>query len=234
MIKRAKHIEFGVTDSRLSAPVPAKSHIPDWYKKSPLHTDYSKELKIGSILRQNNKGIKYCMPMLDGLTHGYVAELWCDLQIYRTPTGPQIHWEMDPEVLQARDKKGMEHLPIPAGHLDKHFIWKNPYSIKTPKGYSCLLTHPLNRYDLPFTTMSAIIDSDSYMPPGNYPFYLREDFEGIIPAGTPMFQIIPIKRSNWTSSLNKDFTELGTQRVWKTMTHTGWYKNNIWIKKTFE
>jgi hypothetical protein len=233
-MNKVKLIEFGVNDYRLSAPKPAKAYIPEWYKKSPAHTDYDKDHKVGSQMRENNKGIKYCMPFLDGLTHGYIAELWQDVQVYRTPTGPEIHWEVEPAVLSSREKNGNEFLPIPAGHIDRHFVWKNPYSIRTPKGYSCLLTHPLNRYDLPFTTMSAIVDSDQFTPPGNYPFYLKEDFEGIIPAGTPMFQIIPIKRDSWTSELNKDLYELGQKRIWKSLAHTGFYKNFLWTKKSFE
>ena len=233
-MSKVKLIEFGVNDYRLSPPKPAKAHIPEWYKKSPAHVDYEKDHKVGSKMRENNKGIKYCMPFLDGLTHGYIAELWCDVQVYRTPKGPEIHWEVEPSVLASREKTGQDFLPIPAGHLDKHFVWKNPYSIRTPKGYSCLMTHPLNRFDLPFTTMSAIVDSDKFTPPGNYPFYLREDFEGIIPAGTPMFQIIPIKRDNWTSELNKDLYELGQKRIWKSIAHTGFYKNFLWTKKNFE
>jgi hypothetical protein len=82
--------------------------------------------------------------------------------------------------------------------------------------------------------MSAIVDSDTFTPPGNYPFYLREDFEGIIPAGTPMFQIIPIKRDDWTSELNKDLFDLGQKRIWKSIAHTGFYKNFLWTKKSFE
>lgn len=233
-MSKAKLIEFSIKDPRLSVPKPAKAYIPEWYKKSPMHTDYAKEHKVGSPERSNNKGIKYCMPFLDGLTHGYIAETWCDIQVYRTPSGPEIHWEVDPDIISSRDKGGNEFLPVPVGHVDKHYVWKNPYGIQTPRGYSCLLTHPLNRYDLPFTTMSAIVDSDTYTPPGNYPFYLHEDFEGIIPAGTPMFQIIPIKRDSWTSELNEDLYEVGEKRNWIAMGQTGFYKNFLWTKKSFD
>ena len=233
-MSKVKLIEFSVDHPNLSPPRPAKSYIPDWYKKSPMHVDNVKERRVGSPDRRNNKGIKYCMPFLDGLTHGYIAETWCDIQVYRTPTGPQIHWEVDPDPLTNRGEDGNEFLPIPVGHVDRHYIWKNPYGIRTPKGYSCLVTHPLNRFELPFTTMSAIVDSDTYMPPGNYPFYLHEDFEGIIPAGTPMFQIIPIKRDNWTSKLNEDLNEMGKKRNWLAMARTGFYKDFLWTKKSFE
>jgi hypothetical protein len=65
-----------------------------------------------------------------------------------------------------------------------------------------LITSPLNRLDLPFRSLTAVIDADVFyhiLPDpmqggGNYPFYLNRGFEGIIPIGTPMCQYIPFKR----------------------------------------
>jgi hypothetical protein len=46
------------------------------------------------------------------------------------------------------------------------------------------------------------MDSDKYSTSGNIPFFIKEDFVGVIPAGTPFAQIIPIKRSDWSSIKN--------------------------------
>ena len=32
---------------------------------------------------------------------------------------------------------------------------------------------------------------------GNVPFFIKSGFEGVIPAGTPIAQLIPIKREKW-------------------------------------
>ena len=234
MFDKHQVIEFGLYDDVLPLPKPAKTFVPEWYKKSPRHTDNSDQLTIQSAYTKSNKGIKYCVPFLDGLTHGYIAELWCDVQVIRHPDGPQLGWSVDLDVAQVRDPKGFEKLPIPAGHLKNHFVWKNPYMIKTPKGYSCLITHPLNRFDLPFTTLSAVIDADSVMPPGNMPFYLREDFEGIIPAGTPIYQIIPFKRDNWKSEQSEQIYKEGKRRMFQALGSVGKYKRDYWAKKEFE
>jgi hypothetical protein len=48
------------------------------------------------------------------------------------------------------------------------------------------------------------MDSDKYSTSGNIPFFIKEDFVGVIPAGTPFAQIIPIKRATWRSIRNDE------------------------------
>jgi hypothetical protein len=69
--------------------------------------------------------------------------------------------------------------------------------IKTPPGWSCLITHPVGYNNLPIQTMTGIVDTDVLDTPVNSPFMIKKGFEGIIEKGTPMFQIIPFKRSDW-------------------------------------
>jgi hypothetical protein len=127
-----------------------------------------------------------------------------------------------------------EHIEIPHGHDDTHFVWYFPYSFKTPKGYSVLFSQPFNRYDLPFTTLSAIIDTDDAVIRGRIPFFIKKDFEGIIPAGTPIAQIIPFKRDEWTLVKNPELLKIANEHRFKSMRVTkGFYKNNLWKKKKF-
>jgi predicted membrane-bound spermidine synthase len=62
----------------------------------------------------------------------------------------------------------------------------------------------------PFTILPGIVDTDTYTAPVNFPFVLNDiNFEGLIPAGTPIAQVIPIKRDEWQMSLGtqKEFDE---------------------------
>ena len=53
---------------------------------------------------------------------------------------------------------------------------------------------PINRFDLPFLSISGFIDCNyGFSLAGNMPFFIKKGFEGVIPAGTPYMQIIPIK-----------------------------------------
>jgi hypothetical protein len=46
------------------------------------------------------------------------------------------------------------------------------------------------------------MDADKFSTSGNIPFFIREDFEGMVPAGTPFAQLIPVKRESWKSIQN--------------------------------
>ena len=52
---------------------------------------------------------------------------------------------------------------------DDRFIIKfnNFWTIEAPQGYSLLFTHPVNRTDLPFTTITGLVDSDSFSRQSN-------------------------------------------------------------------
>jgi hypothetical protein len=76
--------------------------------------------------------------------------------------------------------------------------------MKTPRGWSILVVQPLNRFDLPWTITSGIMDTDQYSTSGNIPFFIREDFDGIIAEGTPIAQVIPFKRQDWKSEIDDD------------------------------
>lgn len=221
--------------TRIFGLTSAKSHIPKWYKGMAQTVD-GKPLGIDEDSKVSNKGIKYCVPFLDAMMSGYVAELWQDVQVTQGPHGPNIVWQSDPDVVHVRAREGMEGFPAPNGYWDNHhFVWRNPYCIQTPPGYSILITHPLNRFDLPFITLSGIVDAEDGMGPGNVPFYLSKDFEGIIPRGTPIFQVLPFKRENWTGEHSEEVSKLGDLRAWESLSRvSGEYKNHYWKKKKYD
>ena len=80
------------------------------------------------------------------------------------------------------------------------------------------------------------IDGGLVMDPyGRIPFYVKDDFEGIIPQGTPIAQIIPFRQEKWLSKIKKGLIE-------KALVHasasgaklSGWYKTTFWTKKNYE
>jgi hypothetical protein len=177
------------------------------------------------------------MPFLDSLTMGYVMVTWTDIQV--TPVSKDrvdITWLMEPTPLISRSREIGGMIPRPAGHLDTHYAWQTQYGIELPAGYSLLVTHPLNRFDLPFTTLSGIIDADVYSATGSLPFFMKQGFEGIIPAGTPFAQLIPIKRDNWESEMG---TEKDTRKAHQDAYNSlsvisGLYKRKLWNRKEYK
>jgi hypothetical protein len=108
------------------------------------------------------------------------------------------------------------------------------WTIKTPPGYSCLVTHPFGYNNLPFHSFSGIVDSDRFHADINTPFTLKKNFSGVIPKGTPMMQIIPFKRENWESKILKGtpFEVEKNYTILMTKFHSG-YKKFFRDKKTY-
>ncbi len=234
--KMSKNIEFNNSGYKyIDIPQSAKKYVPDWYKEA---TKYFPDNKLKFINGMPNLGLKLCIPFLEGFTTGYIAETWCDILVTKTELGLKIDWrstEDIPQPLNERPKMVASTLPVPAGHADQHYAWNNIFQMKLPKGYSLLLAHPFNRYDLPFTTLSGIVDADFGMQAGNVPFFIKSDFEGIIPAGTPMYQVIPFKREDWTSSKNEDLAELSRRHSFENIRKIGgFYKKEFWNKKKYD
>jgi hypothetical protein len=235
MFKKLPVIKFASTHPFLELPSPAKKHIPEWYKKSPRYVDGKDKPSIHDENNPSgNLGIKTCIPFLDSFTTGYIATLWQDIVVEIENGVTNIKWSTQPDVVNGRDSQGMNTFPIPHGHDDTHYIWRVPYIIQTPPGYSVLITHPYNRFDLPFTTLSAVVDSDGILASGNLPFYLKKGFEGVIPAGTPIYQFIFIKRDIWESEASEydEKYEKGTTYSVRKF-FTGGYKKQYWSRKQY-
>lgn len=226
IIKAAKHFEF------YELPKPAKLYIPDWYKKIP---SYFNGTKFQWRNFSDNKTLKHCLPFIDAFQTGYIVELQQDINVeVDIITGePQIFWGADPHPIVYREKK-YESVPAPAGHSPEEFTWVFRYSLKLPKGYSMLMAHPLNRFDLPFTTLSGIHDTDGGLHQGKVPFFIKSDFEGVIPAGTPIIQLIPIKRQSWIMKESKKLKQIGRESEWRNLSSVkGDYKKKRWVRKDY-
>ena len=210
---------------------PAKNHIPDWYKKIPRW----KNNEMFEIGKGFNITIKHCMPFLDSLTTGYMIVLPNDLYVKNNNGSPFLTWNGAEFPPQSRDNITDLSL-IPTGHNPTEFVWHTGVASTIPLGYSMLLTHPINRHDLPFTTLTGIVDGGLVMSPdGNIPFYIKNGFEGIIPQGTPIAQLIPFRQEIWSSKTTKGLTEIAKQHNKKTDSVIyGWYKKTFWTRKKYD
>jgi len=221
-------VSTGSLDPSVPVPALAKDVLPQWYKDAETFFE-----KDGESLA----GLKTCVPFLDGLLAGFVVLTYTNIYVSIGEDGSvDIDWDADTtsEPVMERPKETGHTMPRPAGHFPNHLVWTPKWGFKTPKGFSGLVTHPLNRFDLPFTTMSAIIDSDNYFGSGNIPFFIKEGFEGVIPKGTPMFQIIPIKREDWKALYDPTLVPASEKITSKVRTVIrGYYRDYFWVKKNY-
>lgn len=224
------------TFNRATIPEPSVKHVPSWYKKA-------NKFRFDNTPSFNEDGfpqntVKSCIPVFDSMTSGYIQTTWTDIYIEESMGDLSYRWASGPPIMGHRETWHQQGLSAPSGHNKQMFAWARPWAMKTPKNYSCLFVHPMYNYDLPFTCYPGIIDTDKYTFPGltSVPFFIKEGFTGLIPAGTPMYQIIPFKVESWNSE--KSFLEdldLVKKVGYKIESkfYDG-YKKLFWNKKTYK
>ena len=183
----------------IPAPIPAAQGLPDWLKAMPGHM-------FSALAGLEDDTMKRCPPIVDAMTRGFLIPLICDV----TVEDGQFTWDHDlPQgeaVDFARSPMGV-HDPgqlsgSPLFEADRFVIkFHNLWTIQAPPGYSLLFTHPVNRFDLPFFTLTGLVDCDLFHDTWiNFPAYWRDPaFNGVLPRGTPVAQCFLIKREAWTA-----------------------------------
>jgi len=206
---------------------PAKSLIPKWFKDTPT-------LKIGKP--DDKKNFKNCATFTDSFLTGYMLTTICDIDVRLIP-GQMPDIKMPYELITARESLNGGLMPLPDGYHNIHFAWMNGFHLKTPKGYSLLITHPFNRHDLPFYTLTGVVDSDDIaMSSGIMPFFLKSNFEGVIPKGTPFAQVVPIKRESWEAENDESLLKDDWRKslyLFRSSFAGDWYKKTQWKKKDY-
>jgi len=213
--------------------LPARNFIPDWYKKIPKNKN-----KDGVVFDKGFRpSVKVCVPFLDAFTNGYMITTPYDIYIKNNDGVPYlVGMDGIPEEQLPRWRENLSNENIvPTGCYPYEYTWNYRISYTVPKGYSFLATHPLNRHDLPFISLTGIVDGGLVMQhDGNFPFFIKENFEGIISQGTPIIQIIPFRQEKWQSKKEIGLVAKGQKHGYAAAAKLiGWYKNTFWTKKEY-
>jgi len=218
-------------------PKPSRLHVPEWYRKSPHYFyDGKKEKKARFIPGTGYKNLtfKHCMPFLDALNVGYIVELQSDIQCSVDDDNNYfLDWLQNEAIFNVHGEN-TEFITPPHGYNKRvvKYLWNT--LPKTPKGYSSLIVKPLGFNDLILHAVPAIVDTDINVQSFDLPMWIKQGYEGIIPKGTPLAQVIPFKRDNWSSSyeLNQSLEKASQKGFLSVM--KGFYKNNVWQKKYYK
>jgi hypothetical protein len=214
--------------------LPAKNFVPDWYKKIPKNKN-----KDGVFFDEGfNPSVKVCVPFLDAFTSGYMITTPYDIYIKNNDGAPFLVGPNGiPEELLPRWRREIAHENlVPPGCYPYEYTWNYCIAYTVPVGYSMLATHPFNRWDLPFVTLTGIIDGGLVMTyNGNFPFYIKNGFEGVIPQGTPIIQLMPFRQEKWKSEKQLGLVKEGIRHdLAGAAKITGWYKNTFWTRKKYD
>jgi hypothetical protein len=227
-----KIIKFTNTSNfnNLEKPIPASTVLPDWYKKTESYIN-SKKIPTGS--GNTDATIKKCMPVFDAITSGYIIVLPADVYVSIKDGQQYFEWSNFGLVSFHPIEQAPEH---PNRKPHAYPKWNNHWAIKTPNGYSTLFVQPFHRESI-FTILPGIVDTDTYLAPVNFPFVINDPtFEGLIPKGTPIAQVIPFKRDSWKMEFGEE-KELNEQKNIKMQLDTKFfdrYKSMFWNKKEYK
>jgi len=213
-------------------PVPARTVTPAWYRNTPAWRDDTDGLPEHE--KRELMTVKKCMPLLDSLTLGYIIPTPSDLEVERTPDGVRLYWPSRQTVdihIVGQTVEYPSHKqsdPMPK--------WISNWGVRTPSGYSCLFVSPFH-HDLPFRTLAGVVDTDTYFDAVNFPFLIDPNFSGLIPAGTPMAQVIPFRRDEFTHTV-VDEADMVPNVVAKVrnqikMTFRRGYQDRFWHRKEY-
>jgi hypothetical protein len=211
-------------------PKPAVKEVPEWYRNTP---EYVGEQGKSFVNNQTPHTVKKCIPVFDAITAGYILYTQVDIQVSRADDLPYYTWS---------DQSAIQFHPIaqaplhPARNEAPYPKWMNPYAIATPPGYSVLFTQPMHRESV-FTILPGIVDTDAYTSTVNFPFVLNDvKWEGIIPAGTPMAQVIPFKRESWEHKIGSDKERQEQEKIIKKLRTLFFnsYKRQFWSRKEYK
>lgn len=180
-------IEFHVSApelARLPHPYPASRHVPDWFKN--MSADW-----------ENRGTLKRCPPFLTAMTAGYIIPAPADVRLSMSPQGEfEAYGRLN--FLSGHFAAQFEGSPFAASRVIK---FHNPWIIVTPPEYVCLITAPINRFELPFTPLTGIVETGTYYKEVQLPMACAmrpgESFD--LRRGDPMIQVIPFRRDAWTA-----------------------------------
>jgi hypothetical protein len=218
-----------ITGAELEQPKPASKVIPDWYKNT---NSYINNKKKPTDTGSTSATIKRCMPVFDALVSGYIIESPADVYVSIKDGGQWFEWSDFGLITFHPVEQAPEH-PVKNGFA--YPKWTNPWAISTPKGYSTLFVQPFHRESV-FTILPGIVDTDQYTPTVNFPFVINDPtFEGLIPKGTPIAQVIPFKRDSWTMELGNKKELEAQAKVAKKIQSKFFdrYKSMFWTKKEY-
>jgi hypothetical protein len=175
-------------------PVSARDALPDWLRAMPRDA-------FSETHGERVRTVKQCPPFVDAMMQGIVIPLPCDV----TVADGRMSWSWDLPVLStpAHPRAPISfHVPAqvtgtPFHDADQTVVkFVSFWTIELEPGWSLFATHPVNRADLPFRTLSGLVDADRFHNVGIlFPaIWTDPGFEGVLKRGTPVAQCFPVPR----------------------------------------
>lgn len=186
--------------SKPPEPVLCRDRLPNWFRSMS-----ATEMSNGD---QELPTAKKCPPFLDVIQTGFYLLSVGDIDVTDEGFVFETVPEIPEELSYLRSPMSFHNTAQLRGCIvdqsDNRVVkFHNYYAIRTPSGYSTIFTHPANDHCSPFTTISAIVDTDRYyhVPVQIPAIWTSTTFRGMVPKGTPIAQCYVIRRDEISLSV---------------------------------
>ena len=179
----------------LPRPVPAKAALPPWLREMAPRVD-------SAVHSRSIRTLKQCPPFVDAMSHGFVIGLPCDVSVEAGRFS--WDWPLPPLSMPGHPRAPLSfHVPeqlvgSPQAHGGQSALKFNSFwTIELEPGCSLMAVHPVNRDDLPFRSLTGLVDADRFNEVGiNFPArWTDPGFCGVLPRGMPVAQCFVVART---------------------------------------
>jgi hypothetical protein len=213
--------------------VPAYKLMPDWFKSLDTHVVGQNKIKASTVKR--------CPGIIKYLAQGYIIRSWCDVVITTDVKHNNVNYrytDTDPTTGRTDVFKyvGVGHpismmspiafgtpSALPNNYLQNVLKWALGWHAWMPKGYDLWYAPPQYHFNPNFTTCTGILDTRITEQLNVQMFWHPTEETVVIPAGTPLAQIIPIKREKLDFEIEYDKDKFHTNRLKEKFTKY-WFK----------
>lgn len=212
----------GVSTQGVPRPMPAAQAIAARIKRLPSEIADAPDSSIPTV--------KKCPPFVDAMTSGYLIPAIADVEFVMH--ADRLEFKSSIPIVENHDIRQLAGTSFQQMAVVK-FI--NPWIVSTPPGFSCLFMAPLNRFEIPFQPLAGVVETDQFYHEVNFPAVciLAPGQRFLLKKGTPLVQVIPFRREEWTSEFGD--VDPATRLAWDQLgPREGRYKEHNWQRKKFE
>jgi hypothetical protein len=207
--------------NRVPEPIEASKCFPKWFSELKYSEPNGYAILNNDIfnldIERRDTNIKRCFGITEFLKSGYLIKSWADFVFREQDDGNlYINWvenyfdEIKYETHVDSQYYTLPNKPI-YGHFGKIFT---PWTIKTSKGVSCLITHPVWHNNKLFTSSTAVFHTDvsplrvPWFFEWNYKIRTKMDVDNmdiknqVVPKEEPIVLIIPFYRKKYSHTIN--------------------------------
>lgn len=174
--------------------------IPEPLRMRDLPLDGYRELPLRAGARMpfyDRKLVaRSCPSFREAMKIGWVLSLAARVRLQIRDQGRTINAESDGERVLV-SKHHIYQMTGDSAPVNPPCQFHNYWTIRTPKGWSCLFLPLLNRPGGVFEVAAGVVDTDEHNSPIHFPFFATaEDGDYALDKGTPLVQVVPFLRAN--------------------------------------